>query len=355
MFQRKYLLFIATLSAVALAWTGGWFWFADKLRTDIIAFAEVQRAEGVLLDWRDLRVSGYPIRFDTTFTAPTARWTTPERSIAWKGADTAIRPFVEGPGIVSFRAPGQHRINIVEGGTIVTLQAETDDLQGRLSFTDNGKISGLRGRAEPLDVTINDTVPLKFSTAAFDWERRNGLTSPDGIHPEGVGDTLSVIFGQIDLALVPLDPGIARTLGRTVEKAAARIDLRGPLEPESVSPESLARWRDAGGTLEVESLILNWGPLRIAGNGTLTVDKTLQPVGAFAARIAGLDTLLDLLEQRGEIRPQQAAIVRIALAVLTRAPENGGPPEANVPVSIQDQVLSVGPVPLIQLPVVIWD
>lgn len=355
MFQRKYLLFVATLVVGALLWTGGWFWFANKLRTDITAFAEAQRAEGVLLDWAELRVSGYPIRFDTTFTGPTARKTTPERDITWAGPDTAIRPFVEGPGVVSFRAPGQHLIEVIEGGEGMSLQADAEDLQGRLSFTNHGRVNGLRGRAEPLGLVINDTVPLTLASAAFDWERRNGPAAPEGIHPDGVGDTLSVILEQIDLTRVPLEPGVARTLGRTIEQFRGRIDLRGPLQPESISPESLTRWRDAGGTLEVETLTLNWGPLRIAGNGTLTVDQALQPVGAFAARISGLETLLDLLEQSGEIRPQQAAIARLALAVLTRAPEGGGPPEASVPISIQDRMLSIGPVPLVQLPVVIWN
>jgi hypothetical protein len=355
MFQRKYLLFIATLVAGALLWTAGWFWFADKLRADITAFAQQQRAEGVLLDWSDLSVTGFPVRFDTTFRSPVARTATRERSISWAGADTSIRPFVEGPGVVSFRAPGRHRVDIAEDGKQMSLAADTRDLKGRLSFTHSGQVSGLRGRAEPLNLLINEAVPLKLSNAAFDWERRNGADAPEGIHPEGVGESLSLVLEQIDLTHVPLDPGVARMLGRTVERLAGQIDLRGPLQPESVSAKSLARWREAGGTLEVESLTLNWGPLRIAGNGTLTVDQALQPVGAFAARISGLDTVLDLLEQRGEVRPQQAALARIALAVLTHAPENGGPPEARVPVSIQNRMLSIGPVPLIQLPAVTWN
>lgn len=355
MFQRKYLLFLATLIVIALAWTGGWFWIADKLRADIEAFADAQRADGVVLDWMDLRVSGYPIRFDTTFQSPSASWPTPERDIAWTGADTAIRPFVEGPGVVSFRAPGEHLITVSEAGLNLQLVADADDLQGRLSFDNNGDVTGLRGRAAPLALTIDDGPAVQLAAAAFDWERRNGKTPSDDIHPDGIGDSLSLILDQIDLAQLPLGPGVTQTLGTTIEKFAGQIDLRGPLEPESISSENLARWRDAGGTLEVESLTLDWGPLRIAGDGTLTVDQALQPVGAFAARVSGLDLLLDLLEERGQIRSQQAAIARIALAVLTRRPADGGPPEASVPVTIQNQVLSIGPVPLIKLETAVWD
>ena len=85
------------------------------------------------------------------------------------------------------------------------------------------------------------------------------------------------------------------------------------------------------------------------------MDDALQPVGAFTAQIAGLDRLIDLLEKSGQMRRQQAAIARIALAVLTRAPANGGPPQARVPVSIQNRQLSIGPIPVLRLPVIAWN
>ena len=95
--------------------------------------------------------------------------------------------------------------------------------------------------------------------------------------------------------------------------------------------------------------------MRIAGAGTLALDDALQPVGSFTAEIVGLDRLLDLLERAGQIGPQQAAIARIALAVLTRAPADGGPAQARVPVTVQDRRLSIGPVTLLRLPLVTWN
>jgi hypothetical protein len=85
------------------------------------------------------------------------------------------------------------------------------------------------------------------------------------------------------------------------------------------------------------------------------VDDALQPVGAFTAQIAGLDRLVSLLEKTGRMRPQQAAIARITLAVLTRAPANGRPPQVRLPVSIQNRQLSVGPIPLLRLPIINWN
>lgn len=355
MLQRKYLVFLSVLALLLIGWAVGWFWLADRLRADIDAFVETQRARGVVLRWDELSISGFPVRFDTDFTAPLARWDDVDRTITWTGADTSIRPFVEGPGTVSFRAPGRHRLEFSEAGANLQIESRSATLKGVLEFSDAGQIRGLRGRAEPFDLYVNEGPRIGVAQAAFDFAHPTRPGPTDPIHPDPVTARLSVVLNGIDLAALPLDASIARMLGSEITTFAGQLSLRGPLSTEDISPETLARWRDGGGTLEFESLELSWGPLRFAGDGTLALDSALQPEGAFSARISGLDTLIDLLEQRGEIRSQQAAIARIALAVFTRPSANGGLPEAKVPVTIQGRVLSIGPVPLLQLDPVLWD
>lgn len=355
MFQRKYLIFLSVLVLLAFAWACGWFWMADRLRTDIDEFVGNQKSNGVTLTWEHLRVSGFPIRFDTDFTAPAARLDSVDRTVTWTGANTSIRPFIEGPGVVSFRAPGQHNLDIREPGFNFSVQSQSNSLEGRLGFNNRGQIQALRGLAEPFDLVINGQDRIGIARAAFDIERLPGTASGDSVHPDPVTDTLAVVLDQIDLSDLAIDDDITKSLGNEMTRVAADLSLRGPLKADAISPEALARWRDAGGTIEIESLELVWGPLRFAGDGTLAVDNALQPVGSFSARISGLDKLIDLLEQRGQLRKQQAAIARIAIAVLTRTPANGGPPEARVPVTIQDRMVSIGPVPLLQLDPIVWN
>ena len=61
MFQRKYLVFLCVLTLLLLGWAGGWFWLADRLRADIDAFVETQRARAVVLQWDELSISGCPL------------------------------------------------------------------------------------------------------------------------------------------------------------------------------------------------------------------------------------------------------------------------------------------------------
>ncbi|MDE0780164.1 MAG: DUF2125 domain-containing protein [Alphaproteobacteria bacterium] len=354
MFQRKYLIFLAVLVLVVLAWTAGWFWLADKLRNDIASFVEAQAENRIVLNWSGMKIAGFPIRFDTSFATPQGRWTKVDRSIFWRGADTSIRLFTEGPGIVSFSAPGQHSFRVLENDNDLLIDINAEVFKGRLEFDKSGRAVSLRGRAAPFQASIDGGPVVTIAETAFDWGHKNGESSKGEIYPDTAGDTLSVVLEQIDLTALLIKTGVLKTLGTKIETLSSRVALHGSLNPSAINLENLTRWRDAGGTLEVETFKLAWGALHVAGKGTMTVDQALQPVGSFSAQVAGLDKLLNLMESRGQIGRQRAAIARIALAVLTRTPASGGPPEATVPITIQDRMLSIGPIPLMKLDHIVW-
>jgi hypothetical protein len=355
MFQRKYLIFLAALMLAALAWTAGWFWLENKLRNDIVGFVEAQAKNGMILDWSGINISGFPIRFSTSFKNPQAQWTIADRRVFWTGADISIRPFIEGPEIASFRSPGRHNFHILKNNNDLLIDINARDFEGRLYFDKLAHAVGLRGRAAPFTISLNGSPEITIAEATLNWARTNGATAEGGIYPDSAGDSISMVLKQIDLAALLIDPGVVQTLGTKIRTLSSQVALRGALDPRSTETESLTSWRNAGGTLEVENFNLIWGPLRIAGNGTLTVDQTLQPAATFSARVAGLDQLLYLLEGHGKIGQQQAAIARIALAVLTPAPANGAPPEASVHITIQDRVLSIGPIPLMKIDPIVWN
>lgn len=365
MIQRKYLFPAGVVLLLVAVWTLGWFWLARVIDTGLQDYAEAQTGDPVSLSWDSVRVTGYPNRLYTHLTRPRGAWSGPDGTITWAGPDTTLKFFTDLGRTVSFVAPGEH-VFILRAGPAVSgtgpggaterrLDTVNEDLSGRMDFDGNGALIGLRGMAELLEIARDGEALTTLDTAAFDWARSFDDATPDGLNPDPGGQTLAFSLGGVSLRSGDLDPSLVDTLGRNLARVAGRIAVRGNLEPGNLSPAGLTRWRDAGGTLELSDFALVWGPLQIAGSGTLAVDDALQPVGAFSARIAGLDRLIDLLERTGRMRPQQAAIARIALAVLTRAPASGGPAEARVPVSIQDRQLSVGPVPLLRLPPIDWN
>ncbi len=72
-------------------------------------------------------------------------------------------------------------------------------------------------------------------------------------------------------------------------------------------------------------------------------------------QIAGLENFVTALENSGVMSPSDAAIIRITLSVLTRSSEDGGPDLAELPITLQDRILSLGPVALMQFPAIVWE
>tara|TARA_R110002110_G_scaffold85816_4_gene223878 strand:+ start:220953 stop:222020 length:1068 start_codon:yes stop_codon:yes gene_type:complete len=355
MIQRKYLIPVGLIALFVTVWTLGWLWFAREIQIGLQEFAAHQDGNPVTLSWDGVQVDGYPNRLNTHIAQPRGSWSGPDGNIAWAGPDTILGFFKDGGRTVSFRASGTHEFTLRRDSLERRMMAVSERLNGRIEFDGKGQAAGLLGRATGLEITVDGVLATTLDLAAFDWSQTLNRDTSEGIHPDSVGQSLTFSLSGVSLVAAGLDANLAATLGRKLDQLAGQLSVRGVLDPTDLSPVGLTQWRDGGGTLELADFTLVWGPLRIAGDGTLAVDNALQPVGAFTAQIAGLDRLIDLLEKSGQMRPQQAAIARIALAVLTRAPANGGPPQARVPVSIQNRQLSIGPIPLLRLPVITWD
>ena len=123
------------------------------------------------------------------------------------------------------------------------------------------------------------------------------------------------------------------------------------------TPTLVARatgWRDGGGTFEVQHAALQWGPLDLTGSATLALDDHLQPMGAATAKVRGYVATLDALAGARLIPPQAAMAAKAVLGLMAHTPQDGGPPEVEVPLTLQNRQLSVGRIPLAHLPEFSW-
>ncbi len=116
----------------------------------------------------------------------------------------------------------------------------------------------------------------------------------------------------------------------------------------------LADWRDHGGTVAVRSLSVVWGQLAVGGSGRVTLDQNLQPAGQATARLVGYAATLDALADAGSIGSGVATAAKALLTLLARPSSSGGPPEVDVPLSLENRTLSLGQIPLLKLPSVTW-
>lgn len=159
---------------------------------------------------------------------------------------------------------------------------------------------------------------------------------------------LSVAVEGIDLPHAPAGAAGAR-FGRHIATLAAEASLTGPVPPGRLPGARAEAWRDGGGTLELRSLNLRWGPVGAVATATLALDEALQPMGAGTLRISGAAEGLDALAEAGVVGRRAAGTARAVLPLLARPSGAGGTPEVELPLTLEDRTLAVARIPVLRL------
>ncbi|HEY8612868.1 MAG TPA: DUF2125 domain-containing protein, partial [Roseomonas sp.] len=115
-----------------------------------------------------------------------------------------------------------------------------------------------------------------------------------------------------------------------------------------------ATWRDAGGTLELRQLDLEYGPATAQASATLALDDALQPMGAGTLKLTGAEAVLDALARDGLLTPRNASLARRVVSVLARPPSEGEPPQLEVPLTLEGRGLAVARIPVARMPALVW-
>jgi hypothetical protein len=143
-------------------------------------------------------------------------------------------------------------------------------------------------------------------------------------------------------------------LGNRLSSFSIEGTVDGPVPlARGLVPRATA-WRDGGGALEVKHLALGWGPLGLSGAATVALDARLQPMGTGSVHMVGYAASLDVLANAHVLTASAVVAAKAVLSLLASVPEDGGPAEVEVPLTLQDRTLSMRQVPLVKMPEVIW-
>lgn len=321
------------LALLAVLYGVWWQALADRWRTGIATWTESLAASGWTAATGPLSVSGFPGPIRIALPAPAL---TDSAGNGWSGPPTAIIVAPWAPVDPRFAAPGPHRFTLA-GHAPVELSAEA--LTGRIAVE--------HGRPVALDLSLTraGAAGLTVDTATLSAKRlAQPVASPDSVAP--------VLAATLTIAGLTVPEGWAPAMDRTLTNGSLSLRLRGAPSAGPLVP-ALAAWREAGGTVEIDALDFSWPPLWANGNATLALDRDLQPELAGTFTIRGLAAAIDRAGAQGLVPPAAAITAKIALG-LTATTTNDGATENKLAVTVQDRMLSVGPVPLIVLPPVKW-
>ena len=328
---RRRLFPLAILLALGLGWLGLWLWSAGQLETAVARFAEQQRARGLEISYQGPEIGGFPFGLTAGFASPLVAG---QEGWRWAGPPVSGQAKVWSPFTIETSFAGKHRVayRLEPDLPQAELEAEAAEAFGQATLSRDGRV----------EQAAFDLGQLRVQPPA------GGPTSADRLVGR-FGPSRDGIAGgpEVDLAVeasgLVLPEEAETPLGRRVELAGLQATLVGEIPPGKPE-QALAVWRDAGGKLEVHRLTTLWGSLQLEAAGTAGLDLSFRPIGAFTARIRGLGETLDALARAGVIESGVVLAARFAVAAL-----GGNDGVVEVPITLRDGRLYLGPVPLIRL------
>ncbi|WP_112321203.1 DUF2125 domain-containing protein [Oceanibium sediminis] len=322
--------------ALAFGWGGYWFVGSSAKHAALTGWLEQQRAAGWVADVEDLRVTGFPNRFDTIITElnladPHSGWSwsapmfqilalsyTPTHVIAvWPETQTIASP-AERITIASRRMRGSVRLSATPALALKEARIELDGISAQSSL---GWTAGLADG----QLAVRET--------------------PDGAGPDNAYDiSLKANALRLPRALkATLDP--ADLLPPAVTRADIRVTpvYSGPWNRYAVEqgPPDLE-------TLNVGNITFEWGIMRLTVTGRLDADELGYAEGSLNIIARNWPQMLDVAVRGGWIPPDMASSAETALALLARA--TGETDRLDVTLTFKGGTARLGPIPIGRAP-----
>jgi hypothetical protein len=345
MLPRLALGGLLLLALLAAAHTLLWRAMARELEQGFAAWAEMRRAQGWQVEHGPPVRGGWPLA--ATLLLPSLRVEGGNRTIpgglAWQSEQVVLA--LSPPRLDRLRVEmlGPQRLRL---GT-EELRFAADRLQATLPLEAGVIPREAAIEAERLRLA-HATGPIEVRRALLEIETSSTATESEPALE------LRLSAQRLDLPFTPSGNGAGGVLGRRIELLSADASVTGPI-PAGRHPTLRAEaWRDAGGTLELRAFQIQWGPVGASAAATLALDDMLQPMGAGTLRVTGAGEALTALTEAGVVPRRAAGTARGVLALLSRTPEDGGPPQVEVPVSLEDRTLAVARIPVARLAPLTW-
>ena len=343
MSRRIPILVAVGFVALAAAYVGYWFFLVHVMRQDIDNWTANQRAMGYTVAMSDPKIDGFPFAVGARLGAPSIIG--PGAAWRWQGPDIdlSIRPWA--PFDVLFSAPGRHRVDLA-GDKPHWDEINANGLELELAIDSANVVH--RATFRLTEVTLLDSRTGKSAIATASLDARLPWPPP--------GDpTKSALDFVLDAAGIDIPDSQTSPLGQRIDSLHATGQVMGAAPPDLSPRQALLAWQNAGGTVELRQGDLTWGPLWLSGNSTITLDRNLQPIAAGTLKASGLNETLDAFVAAGMLQEGPARLAQFMFAALAKAPPEGGKPQVQVPLTLQDGFLYMGPIKLAPVRPIDWN
>jgi len=347
--RRSLRLTVYTLCTLATLYSAAWYVIADQLERGIARWAADRRADGWTVTYGAVKLEGYPFAWHAVIETPDLAQNRRNPHFHWSGPAIVLIWQPWNPKTIGFEANGLHTVAMMADRNRVVIPVHLTHGEGQLLF-------GPEGALQRLELLLDGATLAHQTDQALLVNRLRVVGDVTPVAEAAKPSKPHLIPWlrlEADIFGLTLPKTIRPPLGRTIGRLVVRGTVMGQIPPGRTS-ESLSVWQKDGGTVEIPHLELGWASLVMKAGGTMALDSSLQPVGALTGKVSGYNETLDALVTANMIKPGAAMIARFALNALSKTPSQGGRPEIEVPVTLQEGWLFLGPVKLIQIPKIQW-
>ena len=341
--RKRWLWFtlLATPLILLAADTLYWLFAVRNLADGFAAWEAWQRSAGWVSQHGPPERGGWPLSATLSLPAMSLAGPSPDSRgrLVWSADRLLLRVALARPDVLEITPDGQQRIQVADTPA-VPFTADELRLEVPVRSDASPNLTAIVARNLHANTPFGDASLQQFQLH-LDFR-------PDAKPGE---DALGF---SLKAAGINPPPGVVRPLGPTIASLDADGVLMGPVPAGRTMEEQAAAWRDGGGSLEIHHLAMVWGPLDLSATATLALDDQLQPMGAGNARLVGYAEALDALAAHAAISRSAAIASKAVLSLMAHTPDDGSPPDVDVPLTLQYRTLSMRQVPLVRLPEVNW-
>lgn len=337
---RRLLIPLVILLVPLGLYGGYWLFLAQTAAAQLADWTEAQRQQGIKIDYQGPASHGFPLRVGLRISDIRIEVPGDGGVLTWKAPSLSVETLPWRPTVYEWQAPGPHEI------------ANTRGLQARIKGLEGWTI--LEGSGSPQISVRMDDLRASANGRQFGAARINGDLIPAQAQDTSASATTDDRF-KLDLKDGYFPQGVS-PLGPKLERLIIELQPTENLQQALSSgtwPQSMLEWRDRGGVLEVRRLNGVHGPLGLDGDGTLSIDPAGQPEGAFALRVTGFAQTIEALRRARVISNGVATSAQLVTRALASEDTANGA-VLKLPLAVQEQTLSIGPLSLLRLPRVRW-
>lgn len=331
-------LLVINLLVLAAAYGVYWYWVANAVEGEILAWIQRQRAAGQVFEFEGYGRGGFPLAVRLAFRgvryAPTAdAW-------SYHTEGLVLTHPITRPETLDIAFTGGQALSFAAGGERFA--------GGVASATATLRAGGWlpNGEAAVRDLVLSDgTHRRRLAAGELALTAVGDAAAP--LAADAPGYVVSVEAARLALpGILPLP------FGGEIRHLAITAEVVGALTPQAL-PALLRQWREEGGAIELTRLSAALGPVVAEGTGTLVLSRDDQPEAAFSFVVEGLPELLDELVALHLLDGAKAAAIKGLVQVRAKTGSDGVS-RVRVPLTLQDGELSMGPVPLATVPPIHW-